>query len=291
MTLHTGIGDLGEGRILLEVVLGNCLLGMEEANVSDVDHAALGKIVTSIGLGALKIVGLAVLVQHVTCLKRIEAEVGNVATVVNAGINERLSIEDGNMPLAVGDNGLTKHGAVVGGAAAGGSDVHLDIGTGSVGTVADRNVAGTVYACEGIPVRIGTDRDDMNVAVLKGQAILGHVAGIAAGNGLDVFGIKHVHGLHGIGGLGLGSLGSLSVRSGGIGLLGFGSGSGRLVGLVSVGRGSLGIGVGGLCGVLFTCCGLFGGLVGHGGVIYRRLGVVLARHEHEGHNHEKGQKN
>ena len=288
VTLHTGIGDLGEGRILLEVVLGNCLLAMEEADVSDVDGATLGESVASV-VDTVGLVGLTVLVENVAGLQSIEAEVRNVLTVVLACFNERLSVEDGYVPLAVGDNGLTEHSAVIGGAVAGGSDVHLYIGTGSIGAVTDRNVAGTVYACEGIPVRIGTERNDVNVAVLKGQAILSHVAGIAAGDGLNVFSTKHVHGLHGISGLGL-----LSCRRlGGILRLG---GGGSLGGIIRLSGRSFGRLLGGFLrigrlrgGILNVLSGLFGRLVGYSGVI--RLLGILASHKNHSQCQQKGKKN
>jgi hypothetical protein len=129
----------------------------------------------------------------------------------------------------------------------------------------------------------------VKVAGLKGQAILGQVAGIAAGDGLNVFSTKHVHGLHGIRGLGL-----LSYRRlGGILRLG---GGGSLGGIIRLSGRSFGRLLGGFLrigrlrgGILNVLSGLFGRLVGYSGVI--RLLGILASHKNHSQRQQKGKKN
>ena len=279
-------GSIGSNvrRILSEIVCSGILSGIEECDILNIDVAVLGESISCPGLGSFNIVLLAVLVQLVAGLESIETEVGNGRTVVKTLIDDLLGIKDSQMPLAVGNNGLTQHRVIVGGTCAGGADIHLDISAGGIGAVTDGNKASALYVGKGIPVGISTDRDNVQIAILERNAVLSDVAGIAADNGRDLVSLVHANGIRGVSSrdfLGSHFLGRLFGSCGGLG-------RGSRSGLGSRSHGSFGSG---LCGGV--CIGLCGGLAGSGssgGLAAGGISGLVVRTSNGSHNqceHEK----
>ena len=273
MSQHCLVGIPHRSLVHFKIICLCIFSSIEECDICYIDGAALRQRITGIIL-TVGLVGLTVFIQHVSCFQCVKAEVRDLRAVIQTLFNDFLRIKNRQMPLTVGNDGLTQHSVIVRGACTAGADIHLNIRAGSIGTVADRNKASTCYVGEGIPVGIGTDRNDVQIAVYQGYAILLDVAGITARDGGDLLcrvnadrisriylGRRRVIGFGGIftgvGGVFAG-VGGVFTGGGGVftGIGGVFTGIGGVfTGLGGRGfRGSLLDGIGGFFGI---CCGIF----------------------------------